>query len=477
MNGSAQPRLTSVFFRCADRHASSGIRPSTPGGRVPIRASFLACCIVAIAGCAPEEGADELDTVSADARADTTLTPLAEQYVKLVLAVGTHDDGYVDAYYGPAEWREQVAADALPLDSIGMRARRLIAELDTVAVADASALVQLRRSYLERQLEALAAYVRMLHGERLSFDEESQALYDAAAPTYDEAHFRSLLDSLDSILPGSGPVAARLEQYKRNFVIPRERLDTVFRAAIAEARRRTAAHVELPAGETFTLEYVTDKSWSGYNWYQGGSTSLIQINTDLPIFIDRAIDLGAHEGYPGHHVYNVLLEDKLVRQRGWPEYSVYPLFSPQSLIAEGSANYGIDVAFPGDERVAFERDVLFPLAGLDASRAEEYAHVRSLVDRLGYAGNEAARAYLNGTISADSAAAWLNTYALMEPARARQRVRFFDTYRSYVINYNHGRDLVAGYVESRGGSAEDTARRWDVFSELLSTPRLPSDLR
>ncbi|HEX6135090.1 MAG TPA: hypothetical protein VFZ24_14070 [Longimicrobiales bacterium] len=431
---------------------------------------------IVLAACSADASHEE-DAAVIDARADSMMTPLAERYVKLVLAVGEHDAGYVDAYYGPPEWREEAAAAGAPLDSITARARQLIAEIGMSDVSAASELVRLRRSYLTRQLEALAAYVRMLRGERLSFDEESRALYDATAPTYDESHFRALLDSLDGALPGTGPVAARLEAYKRDFVIPRERLDTVFEAAIAEARRRTAANLRLPANETFTLEYVTDKPWSGYNWYQGGNASVIQINTDLPIFIDRAIDLGAHEGYPGHHVYNVLLEESLVRGRGWPEYSVYPLYSPQSLIAEGSANYGIDVAFPGDDRVDFERDVLFPLAGLDPSRAEEYARIRTLVQRLSYAGNEAARAYLDGSISADSAAAWLNTYALMEPARAQQRVRFFDTYRSYVINYNYGRDLVADYVERNGGTVGDPARRWQVFTELLSTPRLPSALR
>src|SRR4029077_3561687 len=160
-----------------------------------------------------------------------------------------------------------------------------------------------------------------------------------------------------------------------HFVIPKDRLSDVFNLAIAECRRRTLAHVTLPAGETFTVEYVTNKSWSGYNWYQGQFRSLIQVNTDLPIYIDRAVDLACHEGYPGHHVYNVLLEQQLVRNRGWVEMTVYPLFSPQSLIAEGSANYGIEVAFPGDERVRFERERLFPAAGLDASRASEYYEV------------------------------------------------------------------------------------------------------
>ena len=192
----------------------------------------------------------------------------------------------------------------------------------------------------------------------------------------------------------------------------------------------------------------------------------------MPIAIDRAIDLACHEGYPGHHIYNASLERSLVRERGWLEYSVSPLFSPQSRIAEGSANYGIEMAFPGEERVAYEKAVLFPLAGLDASRADAYYAVQELMRELTYAGNEAARRYLNGQITAEQAADWLVRYSLSSPERARQRVRFFDTYRSYVINYNLGQDLVKAYVERAATPAE----RWRRFGELLSTPRLPSDL-
>jgi hypothetical protein len=238
--------------------------------------------------------------------------------------------------------------------------------------------------------------------------------------------------------------------------------------------------VRLPEGESFTVEYVTGKSWSGYNWYQGAFRSLIQVNTDLPVYIDRALDLACHEGYPGHHVYNLLLEKHLVHDRGWVEFTVYPLFSPQSLIAEGTANYGIDVAFPGEERLVFEEQVLFPAAGLDASRVREYYAIQALVERLAYAGNEAARRYINGEIDAAKAAAWLERYALMPRERAAQRVRFFDQYRSYVINYNLGKDLVRAFVEKRvaaraGEAASDV--RWEEFGRLLSSPRLPSGLQ
>ena len=132
-----------------------------------------------------------------------------------------------------------------------------------------------------------------------------------------------MLAQLETKLPGEGRSLQRYEEWRKRFVIPKEKLDAVFQLAIKECRKRTLAHIELPPNESFTVEYVTGKSWSGYNWYQGDFRSLIQVNTDLPAYIDRALDLAAHEGYPGHHVYNALLEKHLVKDRGWVEFSVY----------------------------------------------------------------------------------------------------------------------------------------------------------
>jgi hypothetical protein len=401
---------------------------------------------------------------------------IAEGYVKLVLALGQHDRDYVDAYYGPAAWKKEAESAGRTLDAIRTEAAALRQRLEQIP-APGEEIVRLRLQYLDRQLSSLGARVRMLQGERLKFDDEAKALYDVVPPTHPDTHFKEILDALDRRFPGSGPLVARFDAWRRSFVIPREKHDAVFQAAIAACRERTKKHVPLPEGESFTIEYVTNKSWSGYNWYQGGFRSLIQLNTDLPIYIDRAVDLACHEGYPGHHVYNALLEKHLVRDRGWQEFTVYPLFSPQSLIAECTANFGIEVAFPGQDRVDYERTVLFPAAGLDPARAAEYYEVQALVERLSYAGNEAARRYLDGQIDAAAAAAWLERYALMPKERAQQRVRFFDQYRSYVINYNLGKDMVRRYIESRGGTPDNPSKRWEEFARLLSSPRLPSGLQ
>ena len=430
------------------------------------------------------------------------LNAVAEKYAHLVLALGQHDPDYVDAFYGPPEWKTQAEKEKKSLDAIATEAAQLLEQLKVDRTAaplvDSSKtenggdeMLKLRREYLQKQISALAARVGILKGEKLTFDRESHLLYDAVAPMYVDSHFDEIIAQIDKKIPGKNgqsgppvgrtrPVASsdlwqRYEEWRKPFMIPKEKLDAVFQAAIKECRARTLAHIALPPNESFTVEYVTNKPWGGYNWYKGNFHSVIQVNTDLPIYIDRAVDLAAHEGYPGHHVYNSLLEKNLVRDRGWMEFSVYALFSPQSLIAEGTANFGREVAFPSKaDRMKFEKEVLFPAAGIDPKRADEYYAVQDLMKDLNFAPNEAARRLINGEVNEKDTEKWLQQYGVMEPARAQQRVKFIQRYRSYVINYNLGEDMVKKYIEKRAG--KDADKKWSEFGKLLASPLLPSGL-
>ncbi len=403
----------------------------------------------------------------------TVMDAAAEQYVRLVLAVGEHDEHYVDAYYGPSAWREEVRAADMSLEAIGVRARAAHESVQAQPAVD-DPLEQARQTYLSRQLQALIAQVRYLQHGRESFDAEAQALYDIAVPKITEAALDQQLSRIDALLPGEGTLAERYGRYLEQFSIPPERLDAVMRAAIAEARQRTAERITLPPGEQFELAFVKDKPWSAYNWYQGGYHSRIEINTDLPVSMMRAIELAVHEGYPGHHVYNALLEQKLVRERGWVEYSVYPLYSPQSLIAEGTADYAMALTFPRVALIAFVRETLFPLAGLDPAEAERYVTITAAGRVTGLATIEAARRYLDGTADATATQAFLQRYALASQARAEQRLRFFDSYRAYIVNYALGEQLVTAYIARQVG--DDIDQRWTLFETLISTPRMPSQL-
>ncbi|WP_247237457.1 DUF885 domain-containing protein [Telluribacter sp. SYSU D00476] len=407
------------------------------------------------------------------------LNQIATRYVRLGLTIGQYDPAFVDAYYGPDSLQPTGGKSAeFPTDSLLGAVDSLLTELKPFTDGtNTSDTLRVRAEWMTKQLRAFGRRIRIATGEYASFDEESEDLFGVKAPVYSEAHFKSLIARLDSLLPGKGSVQERVQVLSNQYKIPQNKIDTVFRAAIEEARRRTTANFKMPPSESFRLEYVRDKPWSGYNWYQGQYNSLIQINIDMPIYIERAIDLACHEGYPGHHVYNLLLEKNLYRDKGWVEISLYPLFSPQSLIAEGSANYGIDVAFPGDERVKFAKEILIPLAGLDATKADQYFTMLALRSELNYARNEAARGLVNGTMTEQEALRWLTDYCLFSPEVAANSIRFIRNYRSYVICYNYGQDLVKNYIEANGGVASAPDRRWSLFGELLSNPITPADLK
>jgi hypothetical protein len=422
-----------------------------------------ACALLAACASAP----------ASKAGGDAALDPIAADYVRLTLAIGEVDPGYVDAYYGPAGWQAQAKAQPQPLPALQQATQALQQRLAAVDAATLSPLARRRQAFLAAQLTAAQTRLRMLSGEKLSFEDEARGLFGVTLQLQPLASYDARLADIAQLLPGEGPLWQRADALMTRTEIPRARLDAVMRAAIAECRRRTLQHIALPADERFTLEFVTGKPWSGYNWYQGHATSLIQVNTDLPVLMSRAVDLGCHEGYPGHHVLNTLLEEHLYKERGWIEFTVYPLYSPQSFLAEGSANFGAELAFSAAERLAFERDVLYPLAGLDSALAARDLALQRARGAIAGARMTIARDYLDGRIYRATALKLTQQYQLLSPARAEQSLKFAEHYRSYVINYGAGLEQVRAYVDAAGPTPE---QRWAAMAKLLSEPTIPSDL-
>jgi hypothetical protein len=423
---------------------------------------FKAClALLLLAGCVSDRVQDD------------SLDEIAKDYVQMTLEIGEREPGYVDAYYGPQEWADAAKAAPRSLAHLSREAVKLAERTHAIDPTELEPIEQRRRAFLLAQLRAATTRLRMLQGEKLSFAEEAEGLFGVSPELKPLSDYDPVLKRIEALVPGSGPLADRVDAFQNAFTIPKERLKPVFDAAIAECKRRTAQHIAMPAGESFALEFVTGKSWSGYNYYKGGYHSLIQVNTDLPIRISRAVDLGCHEGYPGHHALNMLLEQKLTKARGWVEFSIYPLYSPQSLIAEGSANYGIDLAFPGPERLAFGSAALYPLAGIPTARAADYLALLHAMRDLGGARFTIARDFLEGRIDRAQAVALTQKYQLVSKARAEQSIDFTTQYRSYVINYGLGQDMVQAYVERAGA---DPAARWAAMERLISEPTLPADL-
>jgi hypothetical protein len=117
--------------------------------------------------------------------------------------------------------------------------------------------------------------------------------------------------------------------------------------------------------------------------------------------------------------------------------------------------------------------VLYPLAGLLAAEAPRYLALLEAIRALAGARFTIASDYLEKRIDRDTAISLTQKYQLVSRARAEQSVAFTDQYRSYVINYGLGQEMVRAHVEAAGATP---AQRWQAMARLLSEPTLPSDL-
>jgi hypothetical protein len=99
------------------------------------------------------------------AQASDAMNAVAERYAHLVLALGQHDPDYVDAFYGPTEWKTQAQKEKKSLDAIGAEAAELIAILAKTpdAATSGDEMLKLRREYLQKQVAALAARVAVIY--------------------------------------------------------------------------------------------------------------------------------------------------------------------------------------------------------------------------------------------------------------------------------------------------------------------------
>ncbi len=418
-------------------------------------------------------GLGSVQALAESSPARDSIDAIARDFLVLGLQHFRHDP-ITHLYIGPGEFKVAAEARALPLAEVrqGMQALRLrLTGLRETREADASR----RRLDLDERLNAYITRAGILLGDMpTSFDEETRQLFGVVAPHYDEAHFVELTRQLEELVPGNGDLASRVAEFRERFVIPPDRLQSVIGAAMQECRRRTLAHFALPDKERVELHIDHDKPYVGFTYYRGDRHSDIHLNADVPVHIERAIELGCHEGYPGHHVHATLLEQELVRGRGWIEHSLISLFGPLAVIGEGVASHAEELVFTPDERLAFERDVLMPLAGLDSTDLERYSGYTRLIAELNFARNEAARKFLYDGMAKEDAIEWLMRYGLETRGTASQRLDFIEVWRSYVVTYNVGRKLVREYIHGRAGDDHDA--QWRAYREIILKPLSPRDL-
>ncbi len=398
---------------------------------------------------------------------------LSHDYLALAFGLDQHIDGFIDAYSGPPEIRDRlVRAEPATPNGLLEQARALVGQVD-----DDDDLPTDRRAFLLAQTRAMVALSERLAGAEMSYEDEVRRCFDIPAERTPDETFDAALTDLDEALPGHGregdALNARMADWKRGYIVEPETARRLLDVIVPEIQARTRRLVELPEGESVEFQLVSDKPWSGYNWYLGGARSLVEINTDLPIQVNTLTGLVCHEAYPGHHTEHTLKERRLFREREWGEFAVQLISTPQAVISEGIATLAESIVFPGDEAIHWQVAELYLAAGIQGDAEREIRIQRAQRVMRALSSNAALMLHVDGR-HPDEVVAYLRRYGLRTEAEARHQLRFLTNplWRAYVFTYHAGCDLLSAWL-ARGDPATVDGR----FVQLLTTPTAPSMIR
>jgi hypothetical protein len=304
-----------------------------------------------------------------------------------------------------------------------------------------------------------------LAGELIGYADEVEACYGVRPHLIPEDELASAHRRLGEVLPGSGPLAERFIAWREAQVVPVLRLGEAVESLAEDLRERTDRLFGLPEGEHIDFELVSEKPWSGFNYYLGGLRSRVAINTDLPVLSTGLGQLVAHEAYPGHHTEHSRKEVGLVRRRDRLEETIFLVGTPECLMSEGLADLGLN-AVAGTRPEPMVASHLQPL-GIPYD-ADMLAAVAPATEVLGAVRGNAALLLNDQGMDEDSVADYLARWGLMSRPRAVKGVQFLadPTWRAYIYCYIEGLKLCRRFV------AGDPAR----FQRLLTEQLIPADL-
>lgn len=415
-------------------------------------------------------------------------TTVIREYLLLGLRFDRIEEGYVDSFTGDPALKAAVASEPAPDPAeLARQADRLIAELSGAEGLDGQ-----RTDYLAAHLRALACAGRKFAGEDVGFVQEVHDYFDVDIAKGDPERYHEAHRTLDEALGGAGPLAERMQAYRNAEEIPPERLEDCIHAFSSALRDRVRVEYPLPDSETINYEIVTDKPWSGFNYYEGDYRSTVAVNADLKQQMSGLPKLVAHESYPGHHTEHCRKEAGLVVGRNQTEQTIFLVNTPQCLMAEGLADLALYAAIGAgaSEATGIGTEASEATGGghdWGSWAAEIYADLGLRFDgkravavsrasaALADVRQDAALMLHDEHRDVDDVVAFLQRWQLTSETRARQSMRFLSSplWRAYTSTYVEGYRLLRGWLDAR--PAEVTLG--ERFGRLLDEPLVPSALR
>jgi len=375
------------------------------------------------------------------------LDEFSRRYVELCLRIDRIIGGrptYVDAYMGPVELRDKIAAEGKQdLRTLYSESKRLLAEVDKLGYE------RNRRVFVEKQLISVNMTLREMLGERIPYDDKISNYYDVVPEFDGEDVFEQALSELDGLLPGKGSVRDRYIRRVEKFQIAKsERLNELIGRIVNETRKRTREFVALPPEENVDMKLVEGQNFNGYNIYLGNYRSIIEVNT--PVLGFDLIRLMCHEAYAGHHVERTMKEKLLYKGQGFGEHAVFVWRSPENLVANGIGNNAGMVLFGEEGIQEWLAENIYRDAGIEALDVMTEVKVARAMAKLSGVRPKAARMLHKEGLPLNKVRDYVEKF-LLTSGEQTERVlnRITDPFLHMNIHvYYFGERLVRRYLET-----------------------------
>lgn len=396
---------------------------------------------------------------------------LIDEYLLLGLRFDRIEEGYVDAFTGDPGLRRQVADEPTPNPAeLARHADRLLVALEQLPRE--TGFTDQRAEFIAAHLRALACAARRFAGEDIGFVDEVRQYFDVDISLGAPERYRAAHARIDEVLGGSGPLSERIAAHRKAEELPPERLRECVDAFSSALRDIVRVTYPLPDAENIVYEVVTDKPWSGFNYYEGDYRSRVAINADLKQQMSNLPRLVAHESYPGHHTEHCRKEAGLVAGLGHGEQTIFLVNTPQCLMAEGLADLALHAAV-GDGWGDWAAEIYADLGlRFDGERAQALSEASAALAEVR---QDAALMLHDAHRDVDDVVAFLQRWLLVDDTRARQSLKFLSSplWRAYTSTYVEGYRLLRSWLDDRPASVGLTER----FGRLLDEPLIPSSLR
>ena len=400
-----------------------------------------------------------------------TIDLIARDYVVLALATKKLEPDWVETPEVPPDLRAE--GEALKPDgpAIADRAGKLIGRLDRLAIPR-DRLGAERHEWLRASLVSLRMQLQAKAGRKWPVAQEVELRYGFKPRFNPLAHYDPILARLDKQMSGEGTLAERINRLREASIVPPGKVQAVQDAALKECRRRASANLALPTGESVEMRWTDNPLFGGNNTYKGNGHSLAEFSSAYRWELDQLLWVTCHEIYPGHHTHFATRSAALVGEEHWPEFGVDLNYGPVIPAAEAVAEYGVGLAFPVEDRIRFERDVLYPLAGLKMRNANDWRAFWTVKSDMLGATATVAKLYLDGELDKEQAKQAFIRYRLMTPDGANKIVRILDQIGSYVIASDVGWMTIDQRLRNR-----PRAQQWRAFQRVLREPMTVADLQ